>query len=279
MASVDAGVPYSHVLPCHAAAAPNRRHSPRPPTVCVAQGAVQKDAVITVVAAAAKNIPDGPPPPELFSLMHPSAQESAMQMCVRGWVDGVVSRTALTCTLCRWLVARAVARSDIIKHTAQYTAVSGSDFLKGLAGREHRNPQFDFLKHTHAYFGYFTALVESYSKVREAVHAACASLVLCPFVVVVTLTPRLGACAHPQILTKNPVVFARLKADALSTDHILRRCVHRMTFQRKEEERRKAEVRRHVCRRRALPALAPPRVCSLLAPTGRALFARAARGG
>lgn len=97
--------------------------------------------------------------------------------------------------------------SDIIKHTAQFTAACGSDFLKGLAAREHRNPQFDFLKHTHAYFGYFTALVESYAK----------------------------------ILKKDKTVFARLKADALSRDHILRRCVHRMNFQRKEEERRKAE--------------------------------------
>lgn len=45
-----------------------------------------------------------------------------------------------------------------------------------------------------------------------------------------------------QILTKNREVMARLKADALSKDHILRRCVHRMSFQRKEDERRKAEV-------------------------------------
>ena len=52
--------------------------------------------------------------------------------------------------------------SDIIKLTAQYTAVGGRQFLQGLAHREQRNPQFDFLKPTHALFGYFTSLVDSY---------------------------------------------------------------------------------------------------------------------
>ena len=54
---------------------------------------------------------------------------------------------------------------DIIKLTAQYTAVSGRQFLKGLAQREQRNPQFDFLKPTHMLFSYFTALVDAYTKI------------------------------------------------------------------------------------------------------------------
>lgn len=37
--------------------------------------------------------------------------------------------------------------------------------MSGLTEREQRNPQFDFLKPTHGLFGYFTQLVESYSKV------------------------------------------------------------------------------------------------------------------
>lgn len=54
---------------------------------------------------------------------------------------------------------------DVIKLTAQYTAVSGRDFLASLAQREQRNPQFDFLKPTHMLFSYFTGLVDAYGKV------------------------------------------------------------------------------------------------------------------
>lgn len=54
---------------------------------------------------------------------------------------------------------------DVIKLTAQFVARNGQKFLQGLTEREHRNPQFDFLKPTHGLFGYFTQLVESYSKV------------------------------------------------------------------------------------------------------------------
>lgn len=54
---------------------------------------------------------------------------------------------------------------EIIKLTAQYTALNGRDFLGGLAQREQRNPQFDFLKPTHVLFSYFTSLVDAYAKV------------------------------------------------------------------------------------------------------------------
>ena len=37
--------------------------------------------------------------------------------------------------------------------------------MQGLTEREIRNPRFDFLKPTHPLFSYFTALVESYSRV------------------------------------------------------------------------------------------------------------------
>eukprot|EP00917_Polyrhabdina_sp_WS-2016_P012254 GHVP01026975.1.p1 GENE.GHVP01026975.1~~GHVP01026975.1.p1 ORF type:complete len:472 (+),score=119.19 GHVP01026975.1:633-2048(+) len=51
---------------------------------------------------------------------------------------------------------------EIIKHTAQFVARNGQRFLMGLTQREKNNRQFDFLKPTHALFGYFTALVDSY---------------------------------------------------------------------------------------------------------------------
>lgn len=54
---------------------------------------------------------------------------------------------------------------DVIKLTAQYVAMNGRSFLNGLLTRENRNPQFDFLKGHHYLFGYFTSLVEAYSKV------------------------------------------------------------------------------------------------------------------
>jgi len=56
---------------------------------------------------------------------------------------------------------------DVIKLTAQYTAVSGREFLRTLAQREHRNPQFDFLKPTHMLFSYFTTLVDEYAKILQ----------------------------------------------------------------------------------------------------------------
>lgn len=53
---------------------------------------------------------------------------------------------------------------DIIKLTAQFVARNGQKFLIGLTQRESRNPQFDFLKPTHNLFGYFTSLVDAYTK-------------------------------------------------------------------------------------------------------------------
>lgn len=52
----------------------------------------------------------------------------------------------------------------MIKLTAQFVARNGQKFLTGLSEREAKNTQFDFLKPQHNLFGYFTYLVESYSK-------------------------------------------------------------------------------------------------------------------
>ena len=53
---------------------------------------------------------------------------------------------------------------DIIKITAQSVARNGQKFMTDLLNREAKNAQFDFLKPQHSLFGYFTYLVESYSK-------------------------------------------------------------------------------------------------------------------
>lgn len=53
---------------------------------------------------------------------------------------------------------------DIIKTTAQFVARNGQRFLTGLSEREAKNSQYDFLKPQHFLFGYFTTLVEQYSK-------------------------------------------------------------------------------------------------------------------
>lgn len=53
---------------------------------------------------------------------------------------------------------------DVIKTTAQFVGRNGQRFLVGLSQRERNNPQFDFLKPTHALFQYFTNLTEAYTK-------------------------------------------------------------------------------------------------------------------
>lgn len=60
---------------------------------------------------------------------------------------------------------------DLIKLTAQFTAVGGRNFLSELARKEAKNEQFQFLKHTHALFSYFTSLVDAYTKVLQPVAA------------------------------------------------------------------------------------------------------------
>lgn len=104
----------------------------------------EKKAVETLTAKVSRKLNEKtvePPPPELYKIQHPTL--SALDQ-------------------------------EIMYLTAQYTAHSGKSFLAGLATREQRNPQFDFLKPTHALFAYFTALVESYaqvlSKSKEQMH-------------------------------------------------------------------------------------------------------------
>lgn len=93
---------------------------------------VTKASITNPVAMLAKSAPKEAPYPLEFALSHPSGVTA---------VD-----------------------IDVIKLTAQYTAVNGREFLAGLAQREQRNPQFDFLKPTHMLFSFFTSLVDAYAK-------------------------------------------------------------------------------------------------------------------
>ncbi|CAH0486315.1 unnamed protein product [Peronospora farinosa] len=106
---------------------------------------------------------------------------------------------------------------EIMYLTAQYTALSGSSFLSGLATREQRNPQFDFLKPTHPLFAYFTALVESYT----------------------------------MVLAKQDAQLKRIE-EGVNRMQVLDRCVHRMEWQRTEQERKDKEAAESDAERRAL---------------------------
>src|SRR5689334_21465760 len=53
---------------------------------------------------------------------------------------------------------------DIMRLTAQFVARNGHQFQVGLMNREHRNPQFAFMKPNHGLNGYFQSLVESYTR-------------------------------------------------------------------------------------------------------------------
>ncbi|EEY68150.1 splicing factor 3 subunit, putative [Phytophthora infestans T30-4] len=148
---------------------------------------VEKKAVQDVTAQVAKNIRGRelePPPEEIFIIKHPTL--SALDQ-------------------------------EIMYLTAQYTALSGSSFLSGLATREQRNPQFDFLKPTHPLFAYFTALVESYT----------------------------------LVLAKQDAQMKRIE-DGMERMKVLDRCVHRMEWQRTEQEREDKEAAEGDAERRAL---------------------------
>lgn len=99
--------------------------------------------------------------------------------------------------------------SDVVRLTAQFVARNGRQFLATLARMEGKNHQFDFLRQNHSLFGYFTKLVEHYTKVlvpskatkerlrenvanRTAVRGWCASLLFINFVV--DFGPCYAAC-------------------------------------------------------------------------------------
>ncbi|KAI7991060.1 putative splicing factor 3A subunit 1 [Camellia lanceoleosa] len=97
---------------------------------------------------------------------------------------------------------------DIIKLTAQFVARNRKSFLTGLTSREINNPQFHFLKPTHSMFMFFTSLADANSKV---------------------LMP-------PKGLTD------KLKKSVTDMTTVLERCLHRLEWERSQEQaRQKAE--------------------------------------
>ncbi|KAL6292551.1 hypothetical protein ACE6H2_000693 [Prunus campanulata] len=96
---------------------------------------------------------------------------------------------------------------DIIKLTAQFVARNGKSFLLGLTNRETNNPQFHFLKPNHSMFTLFTSLADAYSKV---------------------LMPPTG-------LTE------KLKKSIADMTTVLERCVHRLEWERSQEQARQKE--------------------------------------
>ncbi|RWR85744.1 putative splicing factor 3A subunit 1 [Cinnamomum micranthum f. kanehirae] len=97
---------------------------------------------------------------------------------------------------------------DIIKLTAQFVARNGKSFLTGLTSREINNPQFHFLKPTHSMFMFFTGLADAYSKV---------------------LMPPKG-------------LMEKLRKSVADTTTVLERCLHRLEWERSQEQaRQKAE--------------------------------------
>ncbi|KAL5783263.1 hypothetical protein ACOSP7_008292 [Xanthoceras sorbifolium] len=97
---------------------------------------------------------------------------------------------------------------DIIKLTAQFVARNGKSFLTGLTSREINNPQFHFLKPTHSMFTFFTQLADAYSKV---------------------LMPPKG-------------LNEKLKMSVADMTTVLERCLHRLEWERSQEQaRQKAE--------------------------------------
>ena len=123
-------------------AAPNGTAPPAAPAAAIEKPVSQqvettaaKATFTTPLARFAMNKPKEAPPPFEFSLGHPSGL-STLDI-------------------------------DVMKISAQYTALNGREFLSGLAQREARNPQFDFLKPTHMLFSYFTSLVDAYAKILQ----------------------------------------------------------------------------------------------------------------
>ncbi|KAH6776204.1 SWAP domain-containing protein / ubiquitin family protein [Perilla frutescens var. hirtella] len=97
---------------------------------------------------------------------------------------------------------------DIIKLTAQFVARNGKSFLTGLTSRESTNPQFHFLRPTHSMFMFFTSLADAYSKV---------------------LMPPKG-------------FSDKLKNSVTDMTTVLERCLHRLEWERSQEQaRQKAE--------------------------------------
>ena len=108
--------------------------------------------------------PAAPPPPETTSVSAAATtvtKRATMATPVARALQGVDASAAPPAPLSSapaTPTSLGALDAEIIKLTAQYTAASGRQFLAGLAQREQRNPQFDFLKPTHVLFSYLSLI-------------------------------------------------------------------------------------------------------------------------
>ncbi|WOH13324.1 hypothetical protein DCAR_0832833 [Daucus carota subsp. sativus] len=113
---------------------------------------------------------------------------------------------------------------DMIKLTAQFVARNGKSFHEELSRREGNNPQFNFMKPKHSIlFKFFTSLVDAYSKV---------------------LMP-------PKGLTD------KLQSSVDSMTTILERCLHRLEWERSQEQARQNYIMDEVRQERKQMARKP----------------------
>lgn len=110
---------------------------------------------------------------------------------------------------------------DIIQTTAQFVARNGQRFLSGLAQRERQNPQFEFLKPTHALFQYFTNLVDAYTK-----------------------------CLLPP-----PEQMTKVREIGASTQNALSRCVKRFAWELDQEKKKKEKEEKNAAERSQMQAI------------------------
>jgi splicing factor 3A subunit 1 len=103
-------------------------------------------------------------------------------------------------------VAMTAQDLDMIKLTAQFVARNGRSFLQSLTQREHRSPQFEFLKPMHILVPFFQQLVDAYSRVLIPPR---------------TLADKLASAENAPAM-------------------VLNRCIHRFEYTRRAE-REKAE--------------------------------------
>ncbi|CAN8312206.1 unnamed protein product [Cochlearia groenlandica] len=96
---------------------------------------------------------------------------------------------------------------DIIRLTSQFVARNGKSFLNGLLNRESNSHQFHFMKPTHSMFPFFTALVDAYFDVLKP----------------------------PQDLKE------KLRKSAADLTTVLERCLHRLEWDRSQEQQKKIE--------------------------------------
>ena len=102
------------------------------------------------------------------------------------------------------------AAADRIKLTAEFTATGGRRFLASLTSKEFNNPEFDFLRPSHAHFSYYTALVDAFAKV---------------------LTPPSSVVSKVEALAD----------DSSSSYSFLESVVHEAEWMRLEEEKKRKE--------------------------------------